>query len=60
MKSFNKGLKTDGLKVEILVGNKSDDLQEEMNEWFKNNSVEIVSIEYTNNDHYIRAYILYR
>jgi hypothetical protein len=31
-----------------------------MNRWFDNNSVEIISIEYTNDNHYIRTFILYR
>ena len=60
MKSFKSGLKTDGLKIEILVADCGRDLQDEMNEWFKNNSVELVSIEYTSNESYIRAFILYK
>ena len=60
MKSFKSGLKTDRLKIEILVADSSKDLQNDMNEWFKNNSVELVSIEYTNNESYIRAFILYK
>jgi hypothetical protein len=64
MKSLNKTIKSDDVQVEIfecdvveIFGGK---LQVDMNRWFKENSVEIISIDYTTNDKYIRAFVLYR
>lgn len=60
MKSLNKTIKSDNVQVEIFVEDSGGKLQVEMNRWFKENSVEIISIDYTTNDKYIRAFVLYR
>lgn len=65
MKSLNKTIKSDDVQVEIFVEDNfvednGKELQEAMNRWFKENSVEIISIDYTNNDECIRAFVLYR
>jgi len=60
MKSLNKTIKSDDVQVEIFVEDSGGKLQVEMNRWFKENSVEIISIDYTTNDKYIRAFVLYR
>jgi hypothetical protein len=61
MKSFsNKTIKSDNVQIQIFFGDSSRELQVEMNRWFKENSVEIISIDYTNNNNYIRAFVLYR
>jgi hypothetical protein len=61
MKSFgNKTIKSDNVQIEIFVEDTGRELQVEMNRWFKENSVEIISIDYTNNNNCIRAFVLYR
>jgi uncharacterized protein YkuJ len=61
MKSFgNKTIKSDNVQIEIFVEDSGGKLQVEMNRWFEENSVEIISIDYTNNNNYIRAFVLYR
>jgi hypothetical protein len=61
MKSFsNKTIKSDNVQIQIFFGDSSRELQVEMNRWFKENSVEIISIDYTNNNNCIRAFVLYR
>lgn len=60
MKSLNKTIKSDDVQVEIFVFDSEMRLQVSMNNWFKENSVEIISIDYTTNDEYIRAFVLYR
>ena len=61
MKSFsNKTIKSDNVQIEIFVEDTGRELQVEMNRWFKENSVEIISIDYTSNNSYIRAFVLYR
>lgn len=60
MKSLNKTIKSDDVQVELFVSDSTMYLQDAMNNWFKENSVEIISIDYTTNDEYIRAFVLYR
>lgn len=60
MKSLNKTIRSDDVQVEIFVDNSDMDLQVDMNCWFKENSVEIISIDYTIDSGYVRAFVLYR
>jgi hypothetical protein len=61
MKSFgNKTIKSNNVQIQIFFGDSSRELQVEMNRWFKDNSVEIISIDYTENSDWIRAFVLYR
>ena len=61
MRSFNnKTIKSDNVHIEIFVQDHAGKLEVEMNRWFKENSVEIISIDYTDNSNWIRAFVLYR
>lgn len=62
MKTFNgdKTIRSKNIRIKICVSDKSSKLEGFINEWFETNDVEIVSIEYANNDNYIRAFILYK
>jgi len=61
MKSFsNKTIKSDNVHIEIFVQDTGGKLEVEMNTWFKQRSVEIISIDYTDNSNWIRAFVLYR
>ena len=61
MKSFgNKTIKSDNVQIEIFVEDSGHELELAMNRWFKDNSVEIISIDYTENSDWIRAFVLYR
>ena len=62
MKTFNgdKTIRSKNIKLQICVGGDSAELEGRVNEWFETNDVEIVSIEYANNNNYVRAFILYK
>ena len=60
MKSFNKTIRSNDIQVEVIVEDNGRKLKEAMNTWFKENSVEIISIDYTVGSHWVRAFILYK
>ena len=61
MKSFNnKTIKSDDIRVRILYGDTSISLEREINNWLEDNSVEIISMDYMSDNHYIRVSILYK
>lgn len=60
MKSFNKTIKSDNVQIEIFLQDTAGQLEVEMNMWFKERSVEIISIDYTDNGNWIRAFVLYK
>ena len=60
MKTFNKTIKSNDIQVEVIVEDNGSELKEAMNTWFKENSVEIISIDYTVGSSWIRCHILYK
>lgn len=61
MKSFNnKTIKSDDIRVRILYDDTSIALERKINYWFEDNSVEIISMDYTSDNNSIRVFILYK
>jgi hypothetical protein len=61
MKSFNnKTIKSDDIRVRILVDDTTIALERKINYWLEDNSVEIISMDYTSDNHNIRVSILYK
>jgi|LakMenE18May11ns_1017448.scaffolds.fasta_scaffold9104425_1 uncharacterized radical SAM superfamily protein len=61
MKSFNnKTIKSDDIRVRILYDDTSIALERKINYWLEDNSVEIISMDYTSDNNSIRVFILYK
>ena len=61
MRSFNnKTIKSDDIRVRILYDDTSIALERQINYWLEDNSVEIISMDYTSDNNSIRVFILYK
>jgi len=62
MKSFNnKTIMSDDIRVRIFYENTSFiSLERQINNWLEDNSVEIISMDYTSDNNSIRVFILYK
>lgn len=61
MKSFgNSKIRSKNIRVEIFYSNDSNEVRDEVNTWLSGNDYEIISIDYTDNSDWIRAFVLYR
>jgi hypothetical protein len=61
MRSFNnKTIKSDDIRVRILYDDTSIALERKINYWLEDNSVEIISMDYTSDNNSIRVFILYK
>ena len=61
MRSFNnKTIKSDDIRVRILVDDTTIALERKINYWLEDNSVEIISMDYTSDNNSIRVSILYK
>ena len=59
MRTFNKTIRTNEVKVKLFSNDNNDRLGEEVNAWLERFAYEIVSIEFSTDNNYKRVLIVY-